>query len=309
MHKIKLGIVMASAPSEQNLITHTKKHNSFDIVRHSKRLREAEGLALPLDEELSLLEQLTRFELGRYMLEKGGLNGYWTAYLILNAPKSKLSSLEYWLLNHTPVVMATRERYHIFRKQAQKYVRPNVKIASIPCGLMDGLLSLDYYDAKGAQLVGIDLDSESIALAKANVRKYGKMPEISFIKRDAWQLEMHNAFHLITSNGLNFYEPNDDKVVALYRQFHQALKPQGVLVTSFLTPSPALSPQSSWLNYDPEAERKQRALFTDIVQGKWQAYRTEEQTRAQLEAVGFRVLEVIYDRQGMFPTMVAQKIM
>ena len=39
----------------------------------------------------------------------------------------------------------------------------------------------------------------------------------------------------------------------------------------------------------------------------WQKFRTESQTREQLKEAGFRVLEVIYDSQGMFPTVIAAK--
>ena len=45
----------------------------------------------------------------------------------------------------------------------------------------------------------------------------------------------------------------------------------------------------------------------DIIQAAWQAFRTEKQTRHQLETAGFSIVEVIYDSQGMFPTIVAKK--
>ncbi|MGB3511192.1 MAG: hypothetical protein WBA93_18540 [Microcoleaceae cyanobacterium] len=38
----------------------------------------------------------------------------------------------------------------------------------------------------------------------------------------------------------------DQKVTELYRQFFQALIPGGILVTSFITPSPDLDPDSKW---------------------------------------------------------------
>lgn len=51
-------------------------------------------------------------------------------------------------------------------------------------------------------------------------------------------LDKRETFHLIASNGLNIYEPEDDRVIQLYRGFHDALKPGGVLITSALTPPP-----------------------------------------------------------------------
>jgi SAM-dependent methyltransferase len=291
---------------QEHFISHTDTH-AVDVSSIKMRLQETELLALPLEEKLSLLEQLTQFDLGRFLLEQGGLNGYWTSYLIFNAPQANITPLEEWILNNCPAVLATRERYHIFQGQLQHYVQPNITMASIPCGLMDDLLSLDYNDAKNVKLVGIDLDRESITLAEVNARTYRDTSETSFIKRDAWQLDMHETFNVITSNGLNIYEPDNAKVIALYSGFYQALKPQGILVTSFLTPPPVLSPQSSWQNFDDEAVKKQRAIFADILRVRWQSFRTEAETRTQLETAGFKILDIIYDRQGMFPTMVAQK--
>ena len=52
---------------------------------------------------------------------------------------------------------------------------------------------------------------------------------------------------------------------------------------------------------------KQRALFAEIIQVKWNTFRSEALTRSQLETAGFSDLEFIYDSQGMFPTVVAKK--
>ncbi|CEO17193.1 hypothetical protein RMONA_04035 [Rickettsia monacensis] len=37
------------------------------------------------------------------------------------------------------------------------------------------------------------------------------------------------------------------------------------------------------------------------------SFRTEAETRKQLEKAGFQILEIIYDSQGIFPTVVARK--
>ena len=128
------------------------------------------------------------------------------------------------------------------------------------------------------------------------------------MNRDAWNLRITNEYDLITSNGLNIYEPDDGKVIDLYKEFYAALKVGGTLITSFLTPSPLMSAESTWKNFDMADIMKQKAILIDIVQVVWQqAYRTEAQTRQQLEAAGFTVQEVIYDSQGMFPTVLARK--
>lgn len=46
------------------------------------------------------------------------------------------------------------------------------------------------------------------------------------------ELKEKNAFDVITSNGLNMYESDPDRLVALYRRFFEALKP-GNLVAQF----------------------------------------------------------------------------
>lgn len=112
---------------------------------------------------------------------------------------------------------------------------------------------------------------------------------------------------MITSNGLNIYEPYIQRVIALYQEFFKALKPGGIFITNFLTPSPAVEGDSTWRNYNSQDLLKQAAIFKDILQVQWQATRTEKETRAQLTQAGFKVCEVIYDSQGMFPTVVAQK--
>jgi hypothetical protein len=70
-----------------------------------------------------------------------------------------------------------------------------------------------------------------------------------------------------------------------------------------------MSADSTWKNFDMPDVIKQKAILVDIVQVMWQqAFRTESQTRQQLESAGFEVLEVIYDSQGMFPTVAARKL-
>ncbi len=290
--------------AESQLIT----HGNLELENHRERLQNTESLTLSLEEELALLQQLNEFDFGRFFLENKGLNGYWTAYMIIHGPKKDLTHpLEKWLLTRAPIIRATQERFKIFQYQLQKYVRSHTTLAAIPCGLMDSLLLLNYDQVENVHLIGIDLDPESIELAKINARQHGKKFTASFQEKDAWDLSIHNEYDLVTSNGLNFYEPDDQKVVALYGEFYKALKPEGILITSFLTPPPPLSAESTWKNFDINDLKKQKAILGDIVQANFQAFRTESQTRQQLEQAGFKILDVIYDTQGMFPTIIAQK--
>ena len=83
-----------------------------------ERLKHATVLSLPLDDELELLHQLNEFELGRFLLSHRGLNGYWTAYIILHAKLQKeLHPLEDWLIHCAPGILATQERFEIFQEK------------------------------------------------------------------------------------------------------------------------------------------------------------------------------------------------
>lgn len=292
---------------EETLITHNRK-KAFSIEETKDRLKSAASLTLSLEEELALLDQLAQIPLGRFLLENKGLNGEMTAYIILHGPKEPpKSSLEEWMLHKCPVVKATQERFQIFRDQLQKSLKDGMTLTSLPCGLMDDLLGLDYSEVKDIKLVGIDLDGRSLKLAEENAKNKTGNFEASFFKKDAWHLNAAEECDILTSNGLNIYEKNDQKVIELYDQFYKALKPGGILVTSFLTPPPLLSKDSPWRNYNPGDVLKQKALFGDIIEASWQSFRTESQTRQQLEEAGFKVTDIIYDTQYMFPTVVAKK--
>jgi ubiquinone/menaquinone biosynthesis C-methylase UbiE len=293
----------------QPLITHKNEteQENINLSLNLQRLERANNLALPLAKEKHLLKQLLEFELGRFLLANKGLNGYWTSYIIIHGPKkTNITPLEKWILQSAPMVKATQERFKIFQHELQKQLKSGTKMASIPCGLMDDVLGLDYNNFVNIKLVGIDLDDQSLQMAQGNAQKYG-INNVEFIKKDAWNLGTNEEYDLITSNGLNIYQPDDKKVVELYKEFYKKLKPSGILITSFLTPPPTLSVKSTWKNYNQKDLLKQKAIFSDIIQVTWQAFRTQSQTEEQLENAGFKVLEVIYDSQGMFPTIIAKK--
>lgn len=287
-------------------------HNSspgFNLEKEQERLKSAPTLTLPLEEELELLNQVVGFELGRFLLENKGLNGYWTAFAILKGPKLETyaNPLEQWVYQTAPVVRATQERFKIFQNEIKSRLSSGMTIASLPCGGMDDLLTLNYEGLSDIHLVGIDLDPKSIELAGQNASTLKHPVKVSFFTQNAWEITVHEEYNMLTSNGLNIYEPNDEKVVKLYEKMHQTLKPGGIFITSFLTPPPILSSESTWRNFNPSDVIKQKALFSDVLQVKWQSFRTESQTRLHLEKAGFKVLDVIYDTQGMFPTIIAEK--
>ncbi|MCX7338393.1 MAG: methyltransferase domain-containing protein [Alphaproteobacteria bacterium] len=296
-----------AASQDEHLLTHDNLRQDFDLSVYQKNLERKPNLTFSLDVEMDLLKELGEFDLGRFLLKNKGLNGYWTAYIILHGPlEINLTPLETWFLHKAPTVRATQERFGIFKQQLSKYLKSEIILASVPCGLMDDLLGLDYAQCEDVKLVGIDLDGESLQFAQKNAQAHG-INAVEFIKRDAWNLGVNAEYDVLTSNGLNIYQPNDEKVVALYGEFYKALKAGGIFITSFLTPPPVLSAESPWNNYDPSDVLKQKAIFGDIIQVGWQAFRSESKTRDQLAQAGFTVLDVLYDSQGMFPTVVARK--
>src|SRR5258708_33093516 len=134
----------ASDTSHNRLISHGADSRNVweDLLQAIKaRLREAGDLpGATVDQQISLLEELSTFELGRFLLENRGLNAYWT-HQVVTYPQGaasilSISSLEYRIWEKVPMVLATRERFGRCRQQQQGLLRPRLVLASVPCGLM-----------------------------------------------------------------------------------------------------------------------------------------------------------------------------
>jgi hypothetical protein len=265
--------------------------------------------------QLELLNGLTQFDLGRFLIERGGLNGYWTDY-IANHPckggpnrNKALHPIESFLLNQAPIALAMQHRYQIFKAEIQKRVKEGCRMGSVPSGLLGDFLELDYSQAEHFSLYGIDLDPESFEQAASLAKERWLLDHCTFLCQNAWTWESDRPLDLIISNGLNFYEPDDGKVVALYRRFYEALKSNGCLITSFLSLPPAPGMKTEWdlskVNLQDAAFQK--ILLFDILEGRWQVFRSEQTMKEQLQAAGFEQIEVIYDTAHIFPTIIATK--
>ncbi|KTD59540.1 Methyltransferase domain protein [Legionella sainthelensi] len=288
----------------------TASHIPYDettkqLIASTKiRLEKSDHLFLPLNETLELLNELASFSLGRFLLHNRGLNGYWTSYIFRNTPDPEESiELESWLLNKSLYVMA-RERFYLFQDEIRKRLKSNMTLASIPSGLMDDLLFLDYSSYHNIHLVGIDADSESLQFARQNANEQGFSPEqVTLMQKDAWDLAIDAQFDLLTSNGLNMYESCEKRLVALYQSFYKALKPDGTLLISFIPPPP----QNIESLISSENFLKERAIFGDIVQINYLNFCTEAKMKIQLQAAGFTIESVQYNEKGMAPVIVAKK--
>ena len=267
-----------------------------------------------VQEQLQILKELSQFELGQFLIQHKGVNGYWTEYF-LTFPwrpvrqKESLSKLELFLLSASPIILATQERFQVFLNENQKSVQEGAQLASIPCGLLGEFLYLDYSNIRDITLLGIDLDASALEHAKELAAKKKLTSFVSLQQKDAWALHNNNQFDLISSNGLTIYEPDDAKVVKLYKIFYDALKSTGRLVTSFMTPPPDTAKDCEWImsEINQDALRKQKIIFSDILDVKFQCFRTSQQTRMQLEEAGFKKIEFIYDAAHLFPTVIASK--
>lgn len=282
----------------------------MDIISHGHKALSTKVAADP--EVLRLRREFGRFQLGRFLLENLGLNGHWTSYVLMHPDRGRFTNvnsegapfteLESWLLDRCPIFLATQERFRIFRDLTQPLLSPGMSLASLPAGLMDDLLSLDYSTTPGVKLTAIDLDPDTLREAEENYRRLKPPVEASFERRDAWQLSSSERWDLLTSNGLNIYVQDDDLCTDFYRNVAAALKPDGVFVVSFITPPEQWTPKASQdLDY-------QRFLFKEVVPVKWSCVRDESKTREQLRTAGFEVVTVSYDSQRMFPAVVAKKV-
>jgi SAM-dependent methyltransferase len=259
-----------------------------------------------------LKNELREFDLGRFLLDNRGLNGRWTSYVLmypdrgrasnLSSDGSQLKELESWLLNRCPIFAATQERFRIFRELTQPLLRSDMKIASLPSGLMDDLLTLDYSSVDNVEVTAIDLDPDSLEAAKINHKQLNTPVVVKFEQRDAWALDSFERWDLITSNGLNIYVAEDESCTDLYRSISKSLKPGGMFVMSFITPPDRWEPKS------PEDLAQQRFLFTNVMPVRWSCVRDESKTRQQLDAAGFEVVSIRYDSQRMFPAVLARKL-
>ena len=313
---------MSISGQNNRLISHAIAPDAFEATFariHDRLKKQGDKPYATLAYQLELLEQMSQFDFGRFLLQNSGVNGYWTHYMVMhprygrvtgkNNAGQPFNELEDYILNRSPTMLATQQRMEIFLRENQEQVKDNAVLACIPCGMMGELLYLDYSQVKNIKLVGIDYDSGTFEDAKFLAKQKTLDSYVEFQQADAWQLQQRDAFDLISSNGLNIYEPSDDKIAALFNQYYLALKPNGKLVTSFLTFPPTLVENCEWdlTKVNKDDLMKQRILFIDVMSAKFQCYSSSKFIRYQLESVGFKDIEIKYDEARIFPTVIAWK--
>ena len=95
----------------------------------------------------------------------------------------------------------------------------------------------------------------------------------------------------------------------MYQKFYDALKPNGKLVASFVTPPPGFAEFCEWNieEINPQDLLLQKIIFVDILDIKCQCFRSTQQTKEQLDSVGFKSIDFIPDKANVFPTVIAIK--
>lgn len=263
-------------------------------------------------EQRDLLHRIARHPLGRFLLLHRGLDAYWTHRVITHVSDGRPPSFddaEWILFEGLPAVRATRDRFRIFQSRLQALVGPGRRLASVPCGFMDDLLSLDYRASRDARLTGVDLDPAALVGASALAAQRGLTARVHLELADAWSPDWGGGFHVVTSNGLTIYESDEGTCIALYRRFLAALQPGGVLVTSFLTPrrTPAGEPIWNMECIDDDLLALQAVVFDRLIEPRWAALRTHAETGRHLAEAGFVDIDIVDDPARMFPTVVARR--
>lgn len=271
----------------------------------------------------ALAEEAARTDLGRFLLCARGLNWRTTDLLFDPAYHAALRQQEregaLGLFDRLaffafPLCLATRERFRVFQQQTQPLLAGGAVLGSLPCGRMRDLLTLDYASAaaRDVSLVGLDKDPEALQGAEAlagELRGQRPLPDrIAFRLADGLrpgltETGIREEFDLLTSNGLTIYF-SDEQCAVFYRSVQAALKPGGVFITSHILPPE----EYRWDQINLGHWRLQAVVLAVVIGALWEPLvQPREQVLRQLEAAGFRDLQVIPDSQGIFPTFVGRK--
>lgn len=266
-------------------------------------------LTLPLNKIIELVHQLKEFELGRFMLTHGALTSACVDYICHNEVSPTGNALETWFLSKAPKMLAARERYYITQQVLQPRLQSNMMLCILPCGVISKIAELDYSNVSDVRIIGYDYDIHGLVTAELKMQPLvdQKKVMLSLLKKNLWDLDDVEQHDVIVSNRLSALESNPQKVAGLFRNFYRALKPGGVFVCSFFTPSPLQEPDHSpWSNIHEPDMLIEHSIFVDIMNFH-PAARSESDMVSLLEVVGFEVVDLRYDSHKIYPTVVAQK--
>ncbi len=295
--------------------SHFKGSPSFEktITDLKEKIRSRGDLPhVTVQRQFELIDQLCDFPFGRFILDRKGANGYWTDYIISyptwESNPDTLSEVAEFITQRSLLVLAHRERFKNFQSLLQKTLKNGSVLASVPCGVMRDLITLDFSETSDYKLIGLDIDPESLDLARISAEEHG-IKSFEFFQQDAWQIRFKEKFDVITSSGLNVYESDPVKILDLYRRFFDALKPGGSLIISVLTYPPGESRETDWnlAIIPPEDLLMETILYKDICDQHWRNFRSSGELENEFKQVGFSDIEVYFDKFRLFPTIHAKK--
>jgi hypothetical protein len=270
---------------------------------------------------LQLAEQLPLSEVGAFLLCAQGCDWRTTdfffdeeykAHLKRQQERGLLPLFDHLLFFLSPGWLATQERFRIFQSQTQPQVVDGASLASVPCGRMRDLLTLDYTRLRQpVRLVGIDKDEGALAGARELAQKIlGKDSRVRAEWRagDALRPGMTEPpvveeFDLVTSNGLNIYL-TDEQCALFYANVFAALKPGGIFITSHLV----LPTYYRWDRVNRHHVQFQTVVWKTLINPLWESFlKPPEAVWDQLKRAGFVEVLIVPDSQGIFPTFVGHK--
>lgn len=296
-----------------NIITH--RIDNYNVEEELEKVKARILSGPEPDKKIKVFNQLCEFEYGRWMLINQGLNAYWANYLIYHDEirrekmiKEPMHSLEKTILN-SPGVLSSKDRAKRNSTILQKLIKDNMTVASIPCAVMNDLLRLNQNGMDNIKLVGIDLDSAAIDLAKENAVKFKKEKFCTFKLADAFDLNIENEFDVLHSTGLNMYAKTEPELLKLYTNFYRAVKPGGYLVVTSNVPPKDENGSFTWSVglMEMAALPEQVLIFFDVIQIRQGMYCTKDQIISQLKTVGFTDIQVDFDSRKMFLCFTAKK--
>jgi ubiquinone/menaquinone biosynthesis C-methylase UbiE len=314
--KNSAGNLVIDNAFDDGLITHYLGHIDFKLrLEQIKQniINTSSNTDYSKYEKLKVLDELISFPLGRFLVENRGLDAKWSDYITRPeyniANKNSLKSLEQSILFEFPIFKAMQENLKICQQIIQKNLFENIKIASLACGVMADILTLDYSKISKVNITGIDLDYESIILAHKLSQKHKLELETQFIQADAWKINFTQEYHLVVSNSINNYISNQDKMINLYTKIHKSLKDGGLLISNFQTASPFIDEKSTWnMNLiDPSIINKQMLILDELVKVRFNNFKTLDEIANILEKSGFREIEFIFDTLKVMPLIIAKK--
>lgn len=262
-------------------------------------------------EKLSILKQLTEFEYGRFLIQHGGINGRWSHFLFYEFPllqKAGNSFHPLELMMFTSKGMeSNRERIPLTQSLLSQKLQDGNAILAVPCGVMAEIMTMNLNSWKNLRIVGVDLDSESIALAKtfANDRKLNH--SVEFHQRDAWNLGFDGQFNYIVSLGLNMYCQSNESALNLYKSLYSSLKAGGELLISFLTPTGGPGCERDLSMIGP-TEKKLIPMISEMLELKYVSHlNSSNQIMENLKLAGFKKVTCHYSTFRALNIAIAEK--